>query len=257
MSYVDEVREQEREEESAAQNAVQSMLLSTDIRPDPFGVSSRDAKLSDMNVLQSRGTETEAPPSYFNTNFGEYYNEDWQKPFERAAQPYLDKTIRALKDLASKIIDRALELPSDSVFACLGETSVDFETRGACVTSQGGVYSYVGGSSSLGIDFQIGIGKTSEYLEGMSYAVTAPVATGSIGLGFTPGDPVPAVVFWSPTTEFLPSVSATYGAKIGELNLPNKPSDLFRSIEMGYGRWLNDAERQLRGQDPLSIEPLR
>jgi hypothetical protein len=98
----------------------------------------------------------------------------------------------------------------------------------------------------------------SAFLEGVGYAVTWPIGTGSLGLGFTPSDPLPVVVFWSPTTEFLPSASASYGAQQGNLNVEKKASDLFHHIEMGYGRWLNDAERQMRGmsQDPISTGPL-
>jgi hypothetical protein len=97
------------------------------------------------------------------------------------------------------------------------------------------MYSYVGHSSSVGVDSQIGIGNASAFLEGVGYAVTWPIGTGSLGLGFTPSDPLPVVVFWSPTTEFLPSASASYGAQQGNLNVEKKASDLFHHIEMQNG----------------------
>jgi len=97
---------------NAAEAAFNALLQETlhEMRADPLGLKTRDARLFQMNLLQNGGTGTEIPKSYLESGPNEYFYTSWRQPLDVPPDIYLERAIERFIAIPLGIVDLAQKI---------------------------------------------------------------------------------------------------------------------------------------------------
>jgi hypothetical protein len=224
---------------------------------DPLGIECRAPTLSgsEMNALQSLGTESRIPSGYLGVPAECYSADQYDRMFQTEGQTFLDQLIEAIKEASAFLgegIREGANYLINGTYACVGISGGQF-TEGVCVVVNGNIYAYTGVTSSQGPELQVGLTTNDvAFLSGPSVTGTFPAVLGGVGGGVTPDLSAGAVFYsFSFSDAVVPGVSGTYGEARG--NLYDSVRSGIEAFERGAMEWFQNAERQLyeMSQDPF------